>query len=499
MATPARNRGFDSPAETRSKTRDFEDNSQSRFSEHPGKPVQIHDENRETEPIGRRILRNDEDTFRVPCLRVRKQVARPDASATNSRAYVPVSMAPEIREDETEPIVRRTRDDETEPIVRPTRDDETKLRTAFDRDCATKPGTGFDEDRATKPSPSRNVSTKPAGSEANTGARPKLRIEAERATEQTERPVPKRFREAACSGPEGRFLRPTSGTMTNPAGRSEPIQNGRRAEFDRMATFPTRTTGEHDTTRRPRVREVANDPGKPIEAAGAEDEPARAGPILAMWMILTVILQAVLWVSGARSTDLADAVEVGAARAESRGIGEVGDEVVRKAIALQHDTKPFWTVLALLGDFIAEPLGLALRAGIVAALFAGIALARGRPVEFSRGLAGCAAAQGFWVLGLAVRVGLTVALRRVEVETSPTLLLPPGTHPGAVWLALRQLDVFSLIGWFAMARGGWARGQVRPVGALVLCAVLFLIEAIVRLQFSLVIEAGMRLSLLPEY
>lgn len=237
----------------------------------------------------------------------------------------------------------------------------------------------------------------------------------------------------------------------------------------------------------------------PEEAGpGGDDAAPRAGPILAFWMVLTVGLQAALWVSGARATGLSGAIETGAARVETRGVGEVGDEVVRKAIALQHDTLPFWATIAALGDFGVEPLGLALRAAVVATLFAGLALLKGRPVEFSRGLASCAWAQGFWVLGLAVRVALTIALRRPEIETSAALLLPPGTHPGALWVALRQLDAFPLLGWFAMARGGWRRGQVGLFGAVAVCGVLFLIEAAARVQFSLLIEAGMRLSLLPE-
>ncbi|MDB5350202.1 MAG: hypothetical protein JWN86_1449 [Planctomycetota bacterium] len=237
-------------------------------------------------------------------------------------------------------------------------------------------------------------------------------------------------------------------------------------------------------------------PAEPLPLGG--DDPPHAGSILALWMALMVLLQLAFWISGARSTALADAVEVGAARVESRGIGEVGDEVVRKAIGLQHDSRWFWTVLALIGDFAVEPIGLALRAGVVATLFGGIALLKGRSVEFSRGMSSCAMVQGFWVLGLAVRVVLAILLRRPEIETSPTLFLSPGPHPGTVWVTLRQLDVFVLIGWLALAWGGWKRGQVGIFGAAMVCGVVFSIEAICRIMFSLVIEAGMRLSLMPE-
>ncbi len=228
------------------------------------------------------------------------------------------------------------------------------------------------------------------------------------------------------------------------------------------------------------------------------EEPPRAGPILAAWMVLAVVIQAAAWVSGARTTSVGDAIEIGAARAESRGIGEVGDEVIRKAIGLQHDTRSFWIASAMIGDFVFEPLGLALRAASVATLFAAIALVKGRAVGFSEGLSSCAMAQGVWVLGLAVRSGLSIALRRPEIETSATLLLAPGSHHAIEWVMLRQLDVFALIGWAAMAWGGRSRGQVGRIGAICVCASLFSIEAMMRVPWSLLMEAGMRLTLIPE-
>ena len=235
----------------------------------------------------------------------------------------------------------------------------------------------------------------------------------------------------------------------------------------------------------------------PREHSGIESPP-RAGAILALWMILTVLLQAALWVSGARATVLTGAVERGVERAESRVIGEVGDEVVRKAIALQRDTYPFWATIAALGDFAVGPLALAFRAAVAATLFAGLAMLRGRPVEFSRGLASCAWCQGYWVLGLAVRATLAIGLRRPEVETSAVLLLPPGVYPATVWAVLRELDAFALLGWWAIGRGAVRRGQVGWLGAAGICVSLFLIEATTRASFALLVGAGMRLSLLPE-
>jgi hypothetical protein len=232
---------------------------------------------------------------------------------------------------------------------------------------------------------------------------------------------------------------------------------------------------------------------------GAEaSSTSRAGAILVAWMGMLVLLQAVLWVSGAETTRVGEAVEFGAAKAETRGIGEQADEVVRKAIRLQQDTRPFWITLALLGDFVFEPLGLAFRALLVATLFSGLAALKSRPSGFRQALTACALAQGFWVLGLAVRTALTLILKRPEVETSPALLLSPGLYPAAVVVAMRQLDVFALLGWLTMALGGWKRRQVGFLGAFVVCGMLWGIESIVRMETSLVIGAGTRLSLMPE-
>ena len=232
-------------------------------------------------------------------------------------------------------------------------------------------------------------------------------------------------------------------------------------------------------------------------AAGRGDGPARAGPILALWVVLAIALRAVLWVTGFEPKALADAVDRGAARAEASRVGEVGDDLIRKAIRLQRDTLPFWTVLARLGDFAAEPGFLVIRALAVATLFAAVAALTGRPVNFSNGLVGSAKIQGVWVFGLAVRVALTVAIRREDVETSLALLLPPGTYPASVVLLARQADPFALIGWLWLAWAGWRRRQVNLATALVLCGMLALSEAIVRVVCGLVVGAGMRLSILP--
>jgi hypothetical protein len=240
--------------------------------------------------------------------------------------------------------------------------------------------------------------------------------------------------------------------------------------------------------------EAGHDPA----TAGAGDSPGRAGPILALWIVLAIALRASLWVTGFEPKALADAVDRGAARAEASRIGEVGDDVIRKAIQLQRDTLPFWTTLARLGDFAVEPAALVIRALAVATLFAAAAALTGRPVNFSNGLTESAKIQGFWVFGLAVRVALAIALRREDVETSLAVLLPPGTHPAATVLLARQADPFALIGWAALAWRGWRRGQVNLATAIVLCGMLAMSEAIVRVSCGLIVGAGMRLSILPD-
>jgi hypothetical protein len=235
-----------------------------------------------------------------------------------------------------------------------------------------------------------------------------------------------------------------------------------------------------------------------VEAASPL-RPARLGfgAWLAVWAFASVMLQASAWLSGLRGADLARAVERGAATVETAGIGELGDDAVREAIRTQRDTLPFWATLVAIGDFLGEPLGLALRASLAAVLFAGIAALTGRPTRFEETLADCARAQGFWVLGLATRVGLMLALDRPEVETSATLLLAEGPQPASAWVALRQLDAFALVGWSALAWGARRRGQVGLIGALALCGVLWMGEAIGRVLFDLIVGAGMRLSILP--
>ena len=174
------------------------------------------------------------------------------------------------------------------------------------------------------------------------------------------------------------------------------------------------------------------------------------------------------------------------------------DDADPQAIETQHDSLTFWATLTALGDFVGEPLALGVRAILAATLFAGLAALSGRPIRFDAGLAACAAAQGFWVLGLAVRVGLMIALRAAGGrDLRDPAFARRATIPPPLWVALRQLDVFALIGWSALAAGAWRRGQTNLVAALFLCGFLWFGESIVRIVFDLILGAGMRLTLIP--
>lgn len=221
------------------------------------------------------------------------------------------------------------------------------------------------------------------------------------------------------------------------------------------------------------------------------------GRWLALWAVLVVALQAVAWGSGLRGAALAEAVETGSARVESKTLGEVGDDLIRKAIQTQRDTLPFWAILVALGDFVAEPLVLASRALGFATLCAGLAALLGRAPRIGETLTECARDQWPWVLGLAVQVGLMLALNRPEVETSATLLLPAGTHPAWLWVALKQLDVFALIGWTGLALGARRRAQLPLAGAMLLGLWLWAFEAAVRVGLALAFGASMRLTIMP--
>ncbi|HEY2158258.1 MAG TPA: hypothetical protein VGH33_21695 [Isosphaeraceae bacterium] len=233
--------------------------------------------------------------------------------------------------------------------------------------------------------------------------------------------------------------------------------------------------------------------GPPAETS---DRPGILG-WLALWVILTVGLEGLQWSSGAKSLALSKAVQQGAAQIERRAFGEVSEDQVRKAMRTQNATLPFWTTLALIGDFLIEPLSMAARPLAVATLLSILAALVGRPARFGAALGACLTVQGLWVLGRAVRVALTLALGLDEAETSLALALPPGTNSAMALLAARQADAFALWGWAAMALGGWRRRQANLAVAFLVCALVALGEAALRINVALMVGAGMRLALLP--
>jgi hypothetical protein len=236
----------------------------------------------------------------------------------------------------------------------------------------------------------------------------------------------------------------------------------------------------------------------PVGATQGSDTPPW-GWLLTVWMSLVVILNGIIWTTGVPDYDLADAVERGAARVEDRSVGEDNEDVVRKSIQLQRDSLSFWKVITLIGDFLVEPLWIALRAFSVAVALSAVAAMSGRMVRFPAAMWECVAWQGVWVLGLAVQVVLMLALNRSEIDTSVVLLLPPRMYAAMEWVALRQIDFFAMIGWLGMAWGACRRGQTGLFVALLTCLVVAAVEAQIIAGTSLLVNLSVRLTLFPEW
>ncbi|MHB0959948.1 MAG: hypothetical protein ACYC6N_20945 [Pirellulaceae bacterium] len=235
----------------------------------------------------------------------------------------------------------------------------------------------------------------------------------------------------------------------------------------------------------------------PVSASPGSGTP-QWGWLLTIWMSLVVIFNGVTWMTGVPEYDLAVAVERGAARVEERSVGEDNEDVIRKSIQLQRDSLPFWRVIALVGDFLIEPLWIALRAFLVAVALSAVAAISGRPVRFPAAMWECVAWQGVWVLGLAVRSVLMLALNRSDVDTSVVLLLPPQMYAARDWVALQQIDCFAVIGWLGMAWGAGRRGQASLFAALLACLVVAAVEGLIFSGTSLLINLGIRLAIFPE-
>ena len=228
------------------------------------------------------------------------------------------------------------------------------------------------------------------------------------------------------------------------------------------------------------------------------DPPRRPGPILAVWVVALVLIHAADWLVGTRSPLLVQAVDQGEARVEAQTNGtDLSADAARKLIQLQRDTRPFWTTLALLGDFGVDPLALILRPLTVATLFAAWAALAGRPSGFATALVESATIQGFWLIGPALALGLTLSHLSHEPDTSLSLWLPPGPHSVWIWTTLHQADIAALCGWLALAGTARRRGQVSPVVALATVVPLAVAEVAARGLAAAVLGAGMRLTIMP--
>ena len=226
--------------------------------------------------------------------------------------------------------------------------------------------------------------------------------------------------------------------------------------------------------------------------------PRRPGPPLAVWVVLLVLIHAADWLVGDRSPRLVQAVDQGEAKVEAQTAGtDLSADAARKLIQLQRDTRPFWTTLALLGDFGVDPLALILRPLTVATLFAAWAALAGRPSGFATALVESATLQGFWLVGPGLTLGLTLARISAQPDTSLSLFLPPGAHSVWIWTTLHQADIAALCGWLALAGTGRRRGQVSLVVALLTVVPLVVAEVAARGVAAAVLGAGMRLTIIP--
>ena len=244
---------------------------------------------------------------------------------------------------------------------------------------------------------------------------------------------------------------------------------------------------------------MANDSAESESATTANgSEPPVWGWLLMVWMALTVVLNGAIWTTGVTDHRLAQAVEDGAAEVEKQHVGEENEDVVRKEIQTQRDTLRFWTVITAIRDFVIAPLFLGLRALAVAIALSAVAATAGRPVRFDESMHECVAWQGVWVTGLAVRVVLMLALDRSAISTSVQMFLAEESYTASRWLFYEQLDCFALIGWLGMVWGGWRRGQAGLLMAVIACALLAAIAVGIHGSASVVVNLGMRMSLMPQ-
>ncbi len=224
---------------------------------------------------------------------------------------------------------------------------------------------------------------------------------------------------------------------------------------------------------------------------------SRTTRLLMFWVFAAIVIQAIPWIVGLRDRTIEEAIAQGEARIEARLVSDAADpDELRTSLLVQRQTRPFWRTLILIGDLVAEPSAIVLRPLVVAWILTALAAYRGRGGGDDEVVwKSVVAWQGVWVVGLAVRAGLMVTLRRVDVETSATLLLSVGQVDAVIWVGLRQLEGFAILGWLGILLSTWRAGRVGPWTALGLVVGLATVEAALRVGLQLVIEAGLRTTL----
>lgn len=225
--------------------------------------------------------------------------------------------------------------------------------------------------------------------------------------------------------------------------------------------------------------------------------PVSPGALMLLWMVLVILLYGLLWLAGFQQRHIAEAVEAGAALLESRSIGEMSEQSIRDSLEDQRDTRRFWTVVLLIGNFCIEPLVLPLRALTVAVAFSAWAALMGRPAAFHGMWAVSAVWQGLWVLAVATQAGAVLLSGNHEVNTSIAMFLPDEIVAAHLWLIADNVHPLALFGWIILSWKAWRLRQANWFMAMLIGSVLLSLELLIRVSCGIVVGASMRLTLIP--
>ncbi len=215
---------------------------------------------------------------------------------------------------------------------------------------------------------------------------------------------------------------------------------------------------------------------------------------LAMSMILIGAANLSLWCNGIRQQDLRDAIEIGAASIDDNAKGDVEEDQIRESIRLQRQSEEFWSTLAILGDFIIEPIYPALRALIVTVAFASVAAVFGRPVGYGVALADNMSWQIFWAAGIGLECAMRILISP-DAENSLAVFMPAKEYPAATALALAILNPFAICGWLAIGWTTWKRKQANWFLVILLILMIAGMEVGIRSRVLAMMGALMRLAI----